>query len=68
MQCWVTHAKGMTQISLELVHSDSEMTEDGCWLIGCSGLDYLCKADWIHRFVLRTVGLVAAQWMDSWSK
>ena len=29
MQCWVTHARGMTQIFLELVDSDGEMTEDG---------------------------------------
>ena len=39
MQCWVNHAKGMAQISLELVGSDSEMNEDGCWLIGWPGLD-----------------------------
>ena len=59
------HAKGMTQMSLEFVDSDSEMTEDGCWLFGWPGLDYFCKADWIHRLALRTVGLVAEQWMDS---
>ena len=33
------HAKGMIQISLELVGSDSEMNEDGCWPIGWLGLD-----------------------------
>ena len=55
-------------ISLELVGSDSETNEDGCWLIGRLGLDYMCEAGWIHRFVLRTVRHVAEQWMDNWSK
>ena len=47
MQRWVTHARGMTQIFLQVLDSDREMTEDGWWLIRWPGMDYLCKADWI---------------------
>ena len=46
------HAKGMTEIFSELVDSDCGMTEDGRWLTGWPGLEWLCQADWIPKFVL----------------